>query len=123
MHHFFRFQNSGASGSATSVDLGDLPFDMPKLRRRLRVGGVNLTLPANISCNTTAANALNNNKLSTDTSGASQASSSQSVQQDDRPIIGESEGKFILFCLLMIMMMFRWDFLQRRFFIRLVNDG
>lgn len=27
------------SSSATSVDLRDLPFDMPKLRRRLRPGG------------------------------------------------------------------------------------
>lgn len=62
---------------------------MPKLRRRLRVGGVNLTLPSNISCNTTTAANNNINKLSTDTSGVSQASSSQSVQQDDRPIIGE----------------------------------
>lgn len=78
-----------ASGSATSVDLGDLPFDMPKLRRRLRVGGVNLILPTHISNNLTN-NALNNNNLSTDTSGVSQASSSQSVQQqDDRPIIGK----------------------------------
>lgn len=33
-----RLQESDActSGSATSVDLRDLPFDMPKLRRRLR---------------------------------------------------------------------------------------
>ncbi|KAL7021283.1 hypothetical protein ACKWTF_011822 [Chironomus riparius] len=86
-------QNSGASGSATSVDLGELPFDMPKLRRRLRVGGVNLILPSNISHNLTnnALNLSNNNSLSTDTSGVSQASSSQSViQQDDRPIIGGS---------------------------------
>ncbi|CRK90037.1 CLUMA_CG003761, isoform A, partial [Clunio marinus] len=87
-------QSSGGSGSATSVDLGDLPFDMPKLRRRMRVGGVNLILPANISNNSTT-NALTtnninntiNNNLSTDTSGVSQASSSQSVQ-DDRPIMG-----------------------------------
>lgn len=89
-------QNSGASGRATSVDLGDLPFDMPKLRRRLRVGGVNLTLPSHISCNATAT--INNNKLNTDTSGVSQASSSQSVQQDDRAIIGE----FPLYLLLAI---------------------
>lgn len=89
-------QNPGASGSATSVDLGDLPFDMPKLRRRMRVGGVNLVLPANISNNSmTSNNALiinqnNNISLSTDTSGhVSQASSSQSVQQDDRPKSGE----------------------------------
>lgn len=71
------------------MDLGDLPFDMPKLRRRLRVGGVNLNIPPHISKNL-ANNALNNNILSTDTSGVSQASSSQSMQhQDDRPIIGE----------------------------------
>ncbi|KAG5672020.1 hypothetical protein PVAND_002182 [Polypedilum vanderplanki] len=83
-------QNSGASGSATSVDLGDLPFDMPKLRRRMRVGGVNLILPNNISNNLTN-NVLNNNLSGTDTSGVSQASSSQSVlHQDDHPIIGGS---------------------------------
>lgn len=68
---------------------------MPKLRRRIRVGGPNLTLPTNISCNITATtnNALiiNNNNLSTDTSGVSQASSSQSVQQDDRPIMGKQQ--------------------------------
>lgn len=29
-------QKQCTSGSATSVDLGDLPFDMPKLKRRLR---------------------------------------------------------------------------------------
>lgn len=97
LHFWFLFQNiGGASGSATSVDLGELPFDMPKLRRRLRVGGVNLTLPNSISNTSTTAtnNALNINNnnsinVSTDTSGVSQASSSQSVQQDDRPIIGE----------------------------------
>lgn len=32
---FFKKKPS-TSGSATSVDLGDLPFDMPKLNRRLR---------------------------------------------------------------------------------------
>lgn len=82
------------------MDLGELPFDMPKLRRRLRVGGVNLTLPTHISCKTSAvSNALiitNNNNVSTDTSGVSQASSSQSVQQDDRPIMGESDVKHSL---------------------------
>lgn len=70
---------------------------MPKLRRRLRVGGVNLILPTHIS-NNLANNALNNNNnnLSTDTSGVSQASSSQSVQQqDDRPIIGKQLHTFI----------------------------
>lgn len=74
---------------------------MPKLRRRLRVGGVNLVLPANISNTAAANNALimNNNNLSTDTSGGSQASSSQSVQQDDRPIIGELDR--ISLCLLL----------------------
>lgn len=66
---------------------------MPKLRRRLRVGGVNLILPANISSNVTTNNTLNisnnnNINLSTDTSGVSQASSSHSVR-DDRAIIGE----------------------------------
>ena len=68
---------------------------MPKLRRRLRVGGVNLILPANLSNNVTTNNTLNisnNNNInliSTDTSGGvSQASSSHSVR-DDRAIIGE----------------------------------
>jgi len=71
---------------------------MPKLRRRLRVGGVNLILPSNISHNLTnnALNLSNNNSLSTDTSGVSQASSSQSViQQDDRPIIGKLPMKYL----------------------------
>jgi hypothetical protein len=58
---------------------------MPKLRRRMRVGGVNLVLPANISNNSTTNNPLIINNMSTD----SAASSSQSVQQDDRPIMGE----------------------------------
>lgn len=30
-------QDACTSGSATSVDVRDLPFDMPKLRRRLRI--------------------------------------------------------------------------------------
>jgi hypothetical protein len=63
----------------------------------LRVGGVNLILPSNISHNLTnnALNLSNNNSLSTDTSGVSQASSSQSViQQDDRPIIGKLPMKY-----------------------------
>lgn len=54
--------------------MGDLPFDMPKLKRRIRPasgGGINLAMPANISINS---------------SGVSQGSSSHSVQQDDRPI-------------------------------------
>lgn len=52
------------SGSATSVDLRDLPFDMPKLRRRMRLQ------PSNLEAS------------------ASQASSSQSVIEVDR------QGKF-----------------------------
>lgn len=72
----------------------------------MRVGGVNLILPANISNNATNAALTNNNNLSTDTSGVSQASSSQSVLQDDRPIIGELNRQFINVPLLMIMMMF-----------------
>lgn len=58
------------SGSATSVDLGDLPFDMPKLRRRLR------TNPTEI----------NHNILlhSTESSGISQASSSHSMRDDGK---------------------------------------
>lgn len=53
------------SGSATSVDLRDLPFDMPKLRRRMRLQ------PSNLEAS------------------ASQASSSQSVLEADR------QGKLI----------------------------
>lgn len=59
---------------------------MPKLRRRLRVGGVNLVLPTNISSNMSPTVIVSH---STDTSGVSQASSSQSVQQDERPIMSE----------------------------------
>lgn len=93
-------QMSGCtSGSATSVDLGELPFDMPKLRRRLRVGGVNLILPAHVTSNTTSntLNISNNNNinLSTDTSGVSQASSSHSVR-DDQAIIGKYSPYSIL---------------------------
>lgn len=52
-------EDACTSGSATSVDLRDLPFDMPKLRRRLRI-------QPNLEAN------------------ASQASSSQSVVEVDR---------------------------------------
>lgn len=48
------------SGSATSIDFRDLPFDMPKLRRRMRLQAGNLE------------------------DSASQASSSQSVLEIDR---------------------------------------
>jgi hypothetical protein len=60
----------------------------------MRVGGVNLILPTNISNNLTN-NVLNNNL--SDTSGVSQASSSQSVlhQVDDHPIIGEFTISFL----------------------------
>lgn len=60
------------SGSATSVDFRDLPFDMPKLRRRMR-----LQQPSNLE------------------TSASQASSSQSVVENDR----QGEGFFIYFLL------------------------
>jgi hypothetical protein len=63
-------QDTCTSGSATSVDLHDLPFDMPKLRRRLRVQP-----PAQ----------QQNPQTSTESSGVSQASSSQSVPDADRP--------------------------------------
>lgn len=58
------------SGSATSVDLGDLPFDMPKLKRRLR--------------DQRASNSFHAPE-NTDTSGISNASSSQSMRDDNRP--------------------------------------
>lgn len=95
----------------------------------MRVGGVNLTLPSNISHNAAAANtalSINNNHLSTDTSGVSQASSSQSVQQDDRPVIGELGGKIslCLFALLMIMTMLLCEhFFALSALIRTVNEG
>jgi SH2 domain-containing adapter protein B/D/E/F len=71
----FRFlQDIITSGSATSVDLGELPFDMPKLRRRLRQNQQPAgTIPA---------------RSHTESSGLSQASSSQSIR-DDKHIIGE----------------------------------
>ncbi|PNF20247.1 hypothetical protein B7P43_G15720, partial [Cryptotermes secundus] len=61
-------QDTCTSGSATSVDLHDLPFDMPKLRRRLRGQPVVQQQP----------------QTSTESSGVSQASSSQSVRDADR---------------------------------------
>ncbi len=45
-------QNQCASGSATSVDLGDLPFDMPKLRRKLRLNNQNHLLSMNATAGT-----------------------------------------------------------------------
>jgi hypothetical protein len=62
-------QDTCTSGSATSVDLHDLPFDMPKLRRRLRGQPPVQQQP----------------QTSTESSGVSQASSSQSVPDADRP--------------------------------------
>ncbi|CAG2067737.1 unnamed protein product, partial [Timema podura] len=56
-----RLLQQDTSGSATSVDLHDLPFDMPKLRRRLR-------------------GQQQDAQTSTESSGVSQASSSQSVR-------------------------------------------
>jgi hypothetical protein len=61
-------QDTCTSGSATSVDLHDLPFDMPKLRRRLRGQQPVQQQP----------------QTSTESSGVSQASSSQSVRDADR---------------------------------------
>jgi SH2 domain-containing adapter protein B/D/E/F len=67
-------QDAITSGSATSVDLGELPFDMPKLRRRLRMNQQQSgTVPA---------------RSNTESSGLSQASSSQSIRED-KHIIGE----------------------------------
>ncbi|KAJ4442821.1 hypothetical protein ANN_04414 [Periplaneta americana] len=63
-------QDNCTSGSATSVDLHDLPFDMPKLRRRLR-GQPPLQ--------------QQQPQTSTESSGVSQASSSQSVRDAERP--------------------------------------
>lgn len=55
------------------MDLGDLPFDMPKLRRRLRMNQ----------------NEGNHLGVSTDTSGISQASSSHSVRDENKIGLGE----------------------------------
>lgn len=63
-------QDTCTSGSATSVDIHDLPFDMPKLRRRLRGQPPVQQQPL----------------TSTESSGVSQASSSQSVRDADRPV-------------------------------------
>lgn len=63
-------QDTCTSGSATSVDIHDLPFDMPKLRRRLRGQPPVQQQP----------------QTSTESSGVSQASSSQSVRDADRPV-------------------------------------
>lgn len=64
-----QFQDACTSGSATSVDLGDLPFDMPKLRRRLRANQAE----------------INNLMMhSTESSGISQASSSHSMRDDNK---------------------------------------
>ncbi|XP_068081322.1 uncharacterized protein hwt [Anabrus simplex] len=66
-------QDTCTSGSATSVDLHELPFDMPKLRRRLR--------------------GQQEAQTSTESSGVSQASSSQSVQDTDRPSLLSAPGR------------------------------
>ena len=63
-------QDTCTSGSATSVDIHDLPFDMPKLRRRLRGQPPVQQQP----------------QTSTESSGVSQASSSQSVRDADRSV-------------------------------------
>ncbi|KAJ9584314.1 hypothetical protein L9F63_021345, partial [Diploptera punctata] len=65
-------QDTCTSGSATSVDLHDLPFDMPKLRRRLRAQPP---------------------QTSTESSGVSQASSSQSVRDADRSITNAATSR------------------------------
>lgn len=67
--YYFRIeQKQGNSGSATSVDLGDLPFDMPKLNRRLRgqTGQSTETAPNTLDLNMT------------------NASSSQSMREENR---------------------------------------
>lgn len=57
MYYFHIEQKQGNSGSATSVDLGDLPFDMPKLNRRLRgqTGQSTETAPNTLDLNMTNA--------------------------------------------------------------------
>lgn len=49
---FYVPQSQCASGSATSVDLGDLPFDMPKLRRKLRLNNQSHLLSLNATAST-----------------------------------------------------------------------
>lgn len=44
-------QKEISQGSATSVDLGDLPFDMPKLNRRLRAQSGNDAIPNTLDLN------------------------------------------------------------------------
>ncbi|GLH05662.1 Uncharacterized protein GBIM_11234 [Gryllus bimaculatus] len=78
------------SGSATSVDLHDLPFDMPKLRRRLRGAAPPgpapfKPLPGGRRGGLGAVGLQLQPISTTDSSGVSQASSSQSVQDTDRP--------------------------------------
>ena len=72
-------QDTCTSGSATSVDIHDLPFDMPKLRRRLRGQPPVQQQP----------------QTSTESSGVSQASSSQSVRDADRPVSSGNQ-KYLL---------------------------
>lgn len=63
-------QKQSTSGSATSVDLGDLPFDMPKLNRRLRA-------QSGLSTDVAAPNTLDPNNMS-------HASSSLSMRDENR---------------------------------------
>lgn len=58
-------QKQSSQGSATSVDLGDLPFDMPKLNRRLRAQATNDGAPNTLDI-------------------MSHASSSQSMRDENR---------------------------------------
>lgn len=64
------------------MDLGDLPFDMPKLRRRMR-------LTPQPTCGVSGVI-----QTSTESSGVSQASSSHSVRED-KPILGKIELKYL----------------------------
>lgn len=83
----FFLQEACTSGSATSVDLGDLPFDMPKLRRRLRVNQSQAEPTANSGAdpNQIANVMIPVPGLSTgESSEVSQVSSSHSVREDSQ---------------------------------------
>lgn len=94
-------QKQCTSDSATSVDLGDLPFDMPKLKRRLRQTTANAAPAAGNSQTMTAIGGLafplnpalahlmpggggGGGHTSTESSGLSHASSSQSMRDNDK---------------------------------------
>lgn len=83
------FQEPCTSGSVTSVDVGDLPFDMPKLRRRLR-------MPQNQQIQQLAVPSTSGILLqtSTESSGLSQASSSLSMRDSDNRAAALAGGKY-----------------------------